>query len=363
MGDQQPQPTDASNLESHHPSQSPITTSFRKTARLICLEEHAVSPFPVPSTSSTFNIFKPTYISGVKERLSNISHRIAVMDAHNIGAQIISMNQPTAQAFTDLQQQVEWCRKSNDFVAENYCRAYSDRFFAFATLPTLNGQAAAEELERCVEDYGFVGAMINGFNNTTDPTRGLYLDDPQFDVLWEVAERLQKPIFIHPRVPLVSNMKVLEDMPIFHGAPYGFGRETCEHIFRIMYAGVFDRFPKLKVCLGHMGEGLSWILPRTDSTFRLYSAEAQGPKKKRFQKYFQQNILPNTSGMPRTSALVQLLAESKAENIMFAVDYPYEYVAEMRAWFETVPVSDETWKDIGYRNAIKWFGLPLDYDE
>ena len=90
--------------------------------------------------------------------------------------------------------------------------------------------------------------------------------------------------------------------------------------------------------------------------------EVQGPKKLRFQDYFQRNILPNTSGMPRTSALMQLLSESKVENVMFAVDYPYESVAEMRAWFETVPVSDETWRDIGYRNAIRWFGLPLDYD-
>lgn len=94
----------------------------------------------------------------------------------------------------------------------------------------------------------------------------------------------------------------------------------------------------------------------------LVVVEAQGPKQKRFQDYFQQNILPNTSGMPRTSALLQLLAESRVENVMFAVDYPYESVAEMRAWFETVPLSDESWRDIGYRNAIRIFDLPLNYD-
>jgi len=95
----------------------------------------------------------------------------------------------------------------------------------------------------------------------------------------------------------------------------------------------------------------------------LVFTEAQGPKKKRFQDYFQQNILPNTSGMPRTAALMNLMAESKVENIMFAVDYPYESIAEMRAWFETVPISDENWRDIGYRNAIRLFGLPLNYDQ
>jgi 2,3-dihydroxybenzoate decarboxylase len=193
------------------------------------------------------------------------------MDANNIGAQIISLNQPTAQAFVDVVQATEFCQKANQFVYDNYVVKYPGRFFAFATLPTQNGMAAAKELERCVKEYGFVGAMINGFTETADPERGLYLDHPQFDVLWEVAERLQKPIFIHPRVPLPSNIRVLEDIPTLHGAPYGFARETVEHIFRIMFTGVFDRFPRLEICLGHMGEGLSWILPRTDTTFRMYS--------------------------------------------------------------------------------------------
>ena len=193
------------------------------------------------------------------------------MDANNIAAQIISLNQPTSQAFIKLEDGVAFCRKANQFVYENYCMKYPGRFFAFATLPTQHGQAAAEELERCVQEYGFVGAMINGFTAAADPTKGLYLDDRQFDVLWEVSERLQKPIFIHPRVPLASNLQILEDIPILHGAPYGFARETVEHVLRLMYSGVFDRFPKLKICLGHMGEGLSWILPRTDTTFRMYT--------------------------------------------------------------------------------------------
>jgi predicted TIM-barrel fold metal-dependent hydrolase len=149
---------------------------------------------------------------------------------------------------------------------------YPGRFFAFAVLPTRNGHAAAIELERCVNEYSVVGAMINGFTNASETSSGgLYLDDPQFDVLWEMAERLERPIFLHPRIPLAQNMIVLRDMPIFHCAPYGFGRETVEHCLRLMYAGVFDRFPGLKIALGYMGEGLSWILPRTDSTFRLYT--------------------------------------------------------------------------------------------
>ena len=244
----------------------------RKNARLISLEEHIVTPFnPKSSTSTTFETFNRDFVAGLKQRLEDIALRVQIMDANNIGAQIVSLNQPTAQAFVGVEESLEFCKKANAFVHKNYCQKYPNRFFAFATLPTQSGPVAAEELERCVKEYGFVGAMINGYTNTADPAKGLYLDDPQFDALWEVSARLQKPIFIHPRVPLASNLKVLEDMPVFHGAPYGFARETVEHILRLMYSGVFDRFPTLRVCLGHMGEGLSWILPRTDTTFRMYT--------------------------------------------------------------------------------------------
>jgi len=260
-------------IEGRPPYSFKSLRAARKQARLITFEEHAVTPYPTPAISVTQGSFKPDYVAGLRERLEHIDLRVQIMDANNIGAQVISLNQPTAQAFDQLDDCVEFCRRANHFVYENYCRNYPDRFFAFATLPTQDGQAAALELERCVRDYHphFVGAMINGYTATADPLKGLYLDDSRFDVLWETAERLQKPIFIHPRVPLKSNLKVLEDMPVFWGAPYGFGRETVEHVLRIMYSGVFDRFPKLKICLGHMGEGLSWILPRTDSTFRLYT--------------------------------------------------------------------------------------------
>ena len=247
------------------------TNTGRKQTRLITLEEHAVTPFPTPSTSVTFETFNSTFLAGLKERLRDIDMRVKIMDANNIGAQIISLNQPTAQAFIKLEESLQFCQKANQFIHENYCAKYPHRFFAFATLPTQDGNAAAKELERCVKEYGFKGAMINGFTATSDPSKGLYLDDKQFDALWEVAERLDSPIFIHPRVPLTSNIKVLEDIPVLHGAPYGFARETVEHVLRIMYNGVFDRFPKLKICLGHMGEGLSWILPRTDTTFRMYT--------------------------------------------------------------------------------------------
>ncbi|KAH8812919.1 metal-dependent hydrolase [Xylogone sp. PMI_703] len=334
----------------------------RKTARLVTIEEHCATPFPVPLTSATWSQFLPDYLAGVKERLGNVEKRLHIMDLNGIAAQIISLNQPGAQAFTDVEQQVQYCQKVNQFIYDEYVRKHPGRFFAFAALPTADGPAAATELERCVREYGVVGAMVNGYCQTADPTRGLYLDDPQFDALWEVAERLEKPVFIHPRTPLESNIRTLEDIPIMHGAPYGFGRETVEHCIRLMYRGVFDRFPGLKIAVGHMGEGLSWVLPRTDSTFRLYTAESRGPMKRTFMEYFQDNFIVCTSGMPRTSALLNLMGETTVKHIMFSVDYPYESIAELRDWFETVPVADETWRDMGYRNAIRLFKLPVEMD-
>lgn len=244
----------------------------RKNVGLITFEEHAMSPFRVPTESTTYNIFKPEFLHSLRDRLHDVDLRVKIMDANNITAQIVSLTQPTAQAFTDLEESIEFCHRANEFLYQNFCAKYPKRFFGFATIPTQDGKAAAAELERCVKEYGFVGALVNGYTATKDPSKGLYLDHSQFDALWEVSERLQKPIFIHPRVPRASDTQVLADIPILHGAPYGFGRETVEHILRIMFAGVFDRFPNLKICLGHSGEGLSWILPRTDATFRMYTS-------------------------------------------------------------------------------------------
>ena len=244
----------------------------RKSARLVTIEEHCATPYPVPQSSPTWSLFLPEYLSALKERLGNVEKRVKIMDLNGIEAQIISLNQPGAQGFTDTASCVEYCRQVNQFIFENYVQKYPKKFFAFAALPTQNGAAAAAELEFCVGKFGVVGAMVNGYCQTTDADTGLYLDDKQYDALWEVAERLEKPIFLHPRPPLPSNIRTLHDIPIMHGAPYGFGRETVEHCIRLMYTGVFDRFPRLKIAVGHMGEGLSWTLPRTDSTFRLYTS-------------------------------------------------------------------------------------------
>lgn len=252
-----------------------LTRPSRRTAKLIAIEEHCSTPIPVPAVSSTFNQFLPEYMSGLKQRLGDVAYRVKVMDRNGIAAQVISLNQPGAQAFSLLEHGVEYCKKVNQFIHDEYVTKYPGRFFAFAVLPTQDGQAAADELERCVKEYGVVGAMINGFTDVSqEQSAALYLDHPQFDALWEVAERLEKPIFLHPRIPMARHMEIFKDMPIFNGAPYGFGRETVEHCLRLMYSGVFDRFPNLKIALGHMGEGLSWILPRTDSTFRLYTSGA-----------------------------------------------------------------------------------------
>lgn len=259
-------------LEGRHPKIVKPLFQRRKNARLICIEEHCLVPAAVPSTSTAWTEFIPSYFESFKKRMLDIDLRLQIMDANNIGAQIVSPMTSSAQGITDLPKSQAFCRQANEFIYENYLLKHPTRFFGFAILPTQDGAAAAAELERCVEEYGFVGAMVHGFTSTTDQRRGLYLDDKQFDVLWEVAQRLEKPIFIHPRIPLASSLQNLSDLSTLHGPPYGFGRDTVEHALRFMCTGVFDRFPKLKIVLGHMGEDLSWILPRAGSTFRVYTS-------------------------------------------------------------------------------------------
>ena len=242
----------------------------RKLSPLIALEEHISVPYDVPATSKTWTLFEPKFMEDLKARLGDVDLRLKIMDYHNIAAQIMSLTQPTTQSFSDAAQAAAFAKKSNEFLYQNYVVKHPKRFFGFAALPTQDGKLAAQELERCIKEYGFVGAMINGWTATDDPEVGKYLDSPDMEPLWDVAEKYETPIFLHPRSPVLSSMRNLDDYPALAGPTYGFGRETVEHCLRLMCSGLFDRHPKLKIVLGHMGEGLSWILPRTDARLRLY---------------------------------------------------------------------------------------------
>jgi 2,3-dihydroxybenzoate decarboxylase len=234
-------------------------------------------------------------------------------------------------------------RDANDR-AHEAVKAHPDRFAAFAALPTADPDAASKELDRCVSKLGFKGTMIHGH------TQGSFLDDKKYWGIFECAEALDVPIYLHPTLPHPDAVKAYfqgyEDLA---RAGWGFAIETSCHFLRIVFSGAFDRFPKLRIILGHLGEGLPFAMHRmNDHTWQ--AAARRGLKKTPLQ-YLKDNLLVTTSGNWYEPAFLCTLLTVGADNILFAVDWPFEPNKAGVEFLKKVSISDTDREKIAHLNA------------
>ena len=316
----------------------------------IGLEEH----FALETTLGDSEPFvaPQTWVELRRRLLDFQRHRLAAMDAHGIETMILSLNAPAVQAIADPVRAIELARTANDMLAQEIAKR-PDRFAGFAALPMQDPDAAAIELERCVRDYGFVGALVNGYSQIGSAENCVYYDAPQYRELWALFERLGVPFYLHPREP--SERKAYAGHPWLVGPAYGFAAETGLHALRLAGSGLFDAFPRLTVILGHMGEGLPFNLYRIDERIRW--SPLGYPANKSISEYFTENFYITTAGNFRTQALVNSILEVGADRILFSTDYPFEEVSEAAQWFDAASISETDRRKIGRENARKLFRL------
>ena len=307
----------------------------------ITLEEHYASPSFLAGPGRELS----QRVRSLVEALSDVgAGRIAAMDAAGIDVQVLSLTAPGVEQL-DPADAVTIAQQSNDFLADAVAR-HPARLAAFAALPTPAPEAAAAELERTVRRLGFKGAMINGH------VRGRYLDDRFFWPILERAEALDVPLYIHPAqpphavvdayyagfAPLVSFM--------FANAGWGWHIETAVHVIRLVLGGAFDRFPKLQVIVGHMGEGLPFMINRLDNMPPSMTKLARP-----ISAYLREQIHYTFSGFNFPATFLDLLLEVGADRIMFSADHPYASMREARAFLDRLPVSAADRDRIAHRNA------------
>ena len=321
----------------------------------IGLEEH----FAIEDTiSHSKGFFPDTIWEELRGRLVDLhGRRLKLMDEHGIEMMILSLNAPAVQAIPDPKQANELARKANDFLAEQV-RKRPDRFQALAALPMQDPDMASKELERCVKDLKFIGALVNGFSQVNDPNNIVYYDLKQFWPFWGVVERLDVPFYLHPRNPLPQHAKIYDGHPWLMGPSWAFGQETAVHSLRLMGSGLFDQYPKLNVIIGHMGEGLPYSMWRVDNCNAWVENRHNYPAKKKIADYFQQNFHITTSGNFRTQALINAMLEIGSDRIMFSTDWPFENIDHAAIWFDAATISEEDRIKIGRTNALKLFKLP-----
>ena len=314
----------------------------------IALEEH----FSVPVFSEYANAFTQHLTENVRRDLLGRLHdldaqRLGDMDRGGVDYVILSQSAPGMQAERDVALAERLASENNDFLAERIAH-HPSRLGGFAHLSMHSPKQAAGELERCMRELRFKGALINGH------TCGRYYDDPAYDEFWAAAQALDAPIYLHP-ANFAEVPALLKPTPVLQGATFGWSFETGGHALRLLFAGVFDRFPGLKIVLGHMGEFLPFMRWRLDSRFKAYP---HGITLERAPSdYFRTNIVITTSGVCSAPTLMGAIGEMGAENVLFSIDYPYESTAEACAFIESAPMDEATRALVCHGNARRLFKL------
>jgi 2,3-dihydroxybenzoate decarboxylase len=315
----------------------------------IALEEHFMAPGFEHYSQAFLKFIEKSAADSLSHRLADFdSVRLQEMDAGGIDMVVLSQTGPGVQGETDVAQAIAAAQRNNDYLAGRIAK-HPTRFAGFAAVAMQDAKAAADELERAVAELGFKGALVNGH------THGTYYDAPEYDVFWERLQDLDVPFYLHPPAGLPSIPPVLQGHPELHGATWGWGFETGSHALRILFSGVFDRFPKLKIILGHMGEGLPYLRWRFDSRFAAYPFGVKLQRKP--SEYIGTNIVITTSGVCSHPALLGAIGEMGAEAVMFSVDYPYESTAAAAQFIESAPLDERTRELVCRGNAARLLKL------
>ncbi|MDB5920518.1 MAG: amidohydrolase family protein [Massilia sp.] len=306
-----------------------------------------------------FNTMWGFYLSGTSARARHIieglqdmgEYRIGHMDASGIDKQILALTSPGVQIM-DRDTAVSFAITANDQLAEDVARNPT-RFAGLLAVAPQDPAAAAREIQRAV-GLGLKGVIINSHTN------GEYLDDEKFWPIFEAAEALDVPIYLHPNTPSKGMIGPLLERGL-DGAIFGFGVETGMHMLRIITAGVFDRFPNLKIVIGHMGEALPYWLFRLDymhkATVNSNRYATMQPLKRKISDYMRDNVCITNSGVAWEPAIKFAQQVIGIDQVMYAMDYPYQYDPAEVTTLDNMAMSDEDKKKFFQTNAERVFKL------
>jgi len=272
---------------------------------------------------SYYGLNPSAHTSFLYDRIQDLGERrLADMDELGIDRQILGLTCPGVELF-DLPLARELAALSNDRIADA-CRRHPDRFTGLAAVALQDMDFTVAEMRRAISELGLKGVIINSH------TRGEYLDDPRFDPLFATAEELDVPIYLHPNTPSDALIGPILDAGL-ETATWGFGVETGMHLIRIIFAGVFDRHPRLRMVVGHLGEGIPFWLFRIDHYHEIHDKSKRYPWRPSLEQrpsdYVRKNIWLTTSGMAWEPVISFTRDVIGSDRVIYAMDYPYQVFA------------------------------------
>lgn len=320
--------------------------------KTIGIEEHFVTAALAGYGASSKSIAKPEAWEKASRRMIDLfDERIALMDEGGLDVQVLSLNSPGLQAEENPKIAADSAIRVNDQLAEIIAHR-PDRFAGFCALGLQDPIAAADELERAVTQLGMVGALVNAH------TQGTYLDDRRYDIVWERAEALDVPLYLHPANG-VDFAHVLSGHPELIGPMWSWGIDTSTHALRLIFGGVFDRFPKAKLLLGHMGEGLPYVLWRLDSRWAFHNQHGVELELDNPSAYLRRNLWVTTSGCCDDVPLKAAISALGAERVLFATDYPFEEISLATEFIRNADIPESQREQISHGNAESLLRLQL----
>jgi uncharacterized protein len=332
--------------------------------RTVALEEHFslldVGGM-VPSSRPPIAVENlPSIVVEAGDKINDLDGRVADMDRYGITVQVLSRagisKGPSAEMFGD-DEAVVFAKKYNDLLAKRIAER-PDRFAAFAHLAASVPAAAADELERTVAEYDFKGALISGM------IRGRFLDDPMFAPLLARAEKLGVPLYLHPGAPSAEIRKAY----YFHEGSFpakvavglstfawGWHYETALHVMRLAVSGVLDKYPRLTLIIGHLGEALPFMLARAEHEFGSDLSYLSRP----LSKILTDQVYITSAGLFTNPPFLATLQTFGIDRLMFSVDYPYSSNVMGRKFLDNVPLSPADLEKFAHGNADRLLKLKV----
>lgn len=313
--------------------------SISSNSIVVALEEHYWDPDLV----ALFPGREGKRLSEVERRLLDMGElRLREMDEAGIDVQVLSHGAPGTQKLP-AEVATRMARQTNDRLAE-FIAGNPKRFSGLCLLPTADPTAAAAELERSVDKLGLKGAMVHGLTN------GKFLDDKQFWPIFERAQALDVPIYLHPAFPHPSVIDAyykdyVASYPEIIGPALGFTVEAATQCVRLVISGVFDHCPSLKIIVGHLGEGIPFLLWRIDESL------SRSNRATPFKEIFRRNFYLTTSGNFSDTALAASIVEMGVDHILFSVDWPFISNKMAADWLSAAELSDADKAKVFGQNA------------
>ncbi len=321
--------------------------------KIITTEEH----FDTNKNVKEFNEFSKVpnnnpFQEKLNKDLTDADSRIAYMDKYGIDMQIISDAGNSPQVLPD-DKTVDACKAQNDSLAETVSQ-HPDRLAGLAALPVNVPDEAAKELERAVTKLGLKGAIISGTIN------GQFLDQAKFDPIFATAEKLDVPLYLHPGVMTDDQKAILFDSSAYSdmmanmmaGAAWGWHMEQGVQMARLVFSGLFEKHPNLKLISGHWGEFVPMFIERLDVFGRF--SELPHP----FSYYYRKNVYVGPSGMLTAPQLQMVHTEMGADHMLYSEDYPYVKMEDkVKSFIEDAPFNDKDREMMAHGTAEKLFKL------